>query len=84
MAEKTQYNIRIEDQLKERLALCAQKSGFVSGNEFAAEALNLYAETLVDLINELRKIEKGTIKRQREQLLAKLTQGQESGTSRRK
>ncbi len=67
MAEKKQWNIRVEDQLIDRLNTLAPKAGYASGNEFAAEALDMWAETL-----------------QREQLLAKLRQFQESGTERRK
>jgi len=82
--EKRQWNLRAPDQLIDRLNRLAPKAGFASANEFAITALDLYAETLVDLINELRKIEKATIQRQRADLLAKLSQGQESGSSRRK
>ena len=82
--EKRQWNIRIEPQLIDRLNGLAPKAGYTSGNEFAAEALDLYAEVLCDLVNELRMIEKTTIQRQRKDLLAKLSQGQESGTDRRK
>jgi len=85
MAEKKQWNIRIEDQLIDRLNTLAPKAGYASGNEFAAEALDMWAETLADLMIKLREIErKNAVKLQREQLLAKLRQFQESGTERRK
>jgi predicted DNA-binding protein len=84
MTEKKQWNIRVEDQLIDRLNTLASKAGYASGNEFAAEALDMWAETLADLMIKLREIERNAVRPQREQLLAKLRQGQESGTSRRK
>ena len=84
MAEKKQWNIRIEDQLIDRLNKLAPKAGYASGNEFAAEALDIWAETLADLMIKLREIERNAVKIQREQLLAKLRHVQESGTERRK
>jgi hypothetical protein len=78
MAEKKQWNIRVEDQLIDRLNRLAPKAGFSSGNEFAAEALDVYAEMLADLIVELRKLEQDAIKTQREQMLAKLRQFHQS------
>jgi hypothetical protein len=84
MAEKKQWDIRVEDQLIDRLNTLAPKAGYASGSEFAAEALDTWAETLVDLMIKLREIERNAVKLQREQLLAKLRQVQESGTERRK
>ena len=84
MVEKKQWNIRVEDQLIHRLNTLAQKAGFASGNEFAAEALDIWAETLADLMIKLREIERNAFKLQRERLLANLRQVQESGTERRK
>jgi quinolinate synthase len=84
MAEKKQWNIRVEDQLIDRLNTLAPKAGYTSGNEFAAEALNMWAETLADIMIKLREIERNAVKLQREQLFAKLRQVQESRTDRRK
>ena len=84
MAEKKQWNIRVEDQLIDRLNKLAPKAGYASGNEFVAEALDMWAETLADLMIKFREIEQNAVKLQREQLLAKLRQVQESGTERRK
>jgi len=84
MAEKKPWNILVEDQLIDRLNTLAPKAGYPSGNEFAAEALDIWAETLVDLMIKFREIERNAVKHQREQLLAKLRQVQESGTKRRK
>jgi len=78
--EKKQWNIRVEDQLIDRLNRLAPKAGFSSGNEFAAEALNVFAETLADFMVELRKIEQGAVLRQREELLARIRQSHVSGT----
>jgi len=83
MAEKKQWNIRVEDQLIDRLNTLAPKAGYGSGKEFAAEALDMWAETLADLTIKLREIERNALKLQREQLLAKLRQVQKSGTERR-
>ena len=84
MADKQQRNIRMEDQLVDRLKRLAPKAGFSSWNEFAAGALDLYAETLCDCIIELRKGQRETIERQRKQLLAEASQAQLSGIARRK
>jgi len=84
MAEKKQLNIRVEDQLIDRLNTLAPKAGYASGNDSAAEALYMSAETLADLMIKLREIERNAVKLQREQLFAKLRQVQESGTERRK
>jgi hypothetical protein len=75
MAEKKQWGIRVEDQLIDRLGRLAPKAGYSSGNEFAADALDIYAETLCDLIIELKKVERQTVASQRERLIAKLRQG---------
>ena len=84
MAEKKPLNIRVEDQLIDRLNTLAPKAGYASGNEFAAEALDTWAETLADMMIKLREIEQNAFKLQRERLLANLRQVQESGTERRK
>ena len=84
MSEKKPWNIRVEGQLIDRLNTLAPKAGFASGDEFAAEALDMWAETLADLMIKLREIERNAVKLQREQLLTKLRQVQESRTERRK
>jgi hypothetical protein len=84
MVEKKPWNILVEDQLIDRLNTLAPKAGYASGNEFAADALEIWAETLADLMIKFREIEQNAVKHQREQLLAKLRQVQESGTERRK
>ncbi|HKQ90326.1 MAG TPA: hypothetical protein VJZ77_06575 [Blastocatellia bacterium] len=84
MDEKKQRNIRLSDQLVDRLTRLAPKAGFSTWNEFAAEALDLYGELIADLMIELRQIERNAIRLQREQLLAKLRSAQESGSERRK
>ena len=84
MAEKKQWNILVEEQLIDWLNTLAPKTGYANGNEFAAEALDIWAETLADLMIKLREIERNAFKLQRERLLANLRQVQESGTVRRK
>jgi len=84
LVEKKQWNIRVEDQLIDRLNTLAPKAGYASGNEFAAEALDMWAETLADLMIKLRETERNAVEPQREQLLANLRQVQKSGTERRK
>ena len=84
MSEKKQWNMLVEDQLIDRLNTLAPKAGYASGNEFAAEALDTWAETLADLMIKLREIERNAVKLQREQLLAKLRKVQESETNRHK
>lgn len=74
MAEKKQWNIRVEDQLIDRLNTLAPRAGFSSGNEFAAAALDAFAETLADFMVELRKVEEGAVRRQRDDFLAKIRQ----------
>jgi hypothetical protein len=84
MAEKKQWNIRVEAQLIDRLNKLAPKAGYASGDEFAAEALDMWAETLANLMIKLREIEQNAVKLQREQLLANLRQVQVSENKRRK
>ena len=84
MSQKKQWNIRVENQLIDRLNTLAPKAGYASGDEFVAEALDIWAETLADMMIKLRDIERNSVKHQREQLLANLRQVQESGTERRK
>lgn len=69
MTEKTQYKLRVTEQLKERLEKLGARCGYASGNEFAAEALDQYAELLADLIQERHDQSKLLMKAQRERLL---------------
>ena len=79
MAEKPQFKFYAEPHLIERLDRCAARVGSVSAQQFVIEALSTYAETLADLLIELRKIEQEATRRQREELLARLRQFQVSG-----
>jgi predicted DNA-binding protein len=47
--QKTQYNIRISSELKERLVELGRPLG-LTGNEFAAEALEKYSEVLAEVM----------------------------------
>jgi hypothetical protein len=82
MADKKQWNVRVEDQLIDRLNRLAPKVGYSSANELAGDMLNLFAELMADIMIEIREIERDTIQRRREELLAKIRQVQESGTDR--
>lgn len=82
MADKKMWNIRVEDQLIDRCTRLGERLGYASGNAFAADALDQYAELLADLMAELRDDQDATIKRQRERLLGKAPQ--DSSVSRRK
>jgi hypothetical protein len=82
MADKKMWNIRVEDQLVDRCTRLGERLGYPSGNAFAAEALDQYAELLADLMAELRDDREATVKRQRERLLGKSTQ--DPSSSRRK
>lgn len=80
MAEKKQWGLRVEDQLIDRLNDLAPKCGYSSANELAVDMLDTYAELFADLMMELRQVERETIKRQREELLAKFRQVRSSGS----
>jgi hypothetical protein len=82
MADKRMWNVRVEDQLIERLTQLGARPGYPTGNAFAADAIDQYAELLADLMAELRDDQNATIKRQRERLLGKGSQ--DSGSVRRK
>jgi len=82
MAEKRQFGLRVEDQLIDRLNDLAPKCGYSSANELAVDMLDTYAELFADLMMELRQVERETIKRQREELLAKFRQVRSSGADR--
>lgn len=71
---KSQYNVRMEEQLVDRLSKLAQRCGYQSGNEFAAEALDQYAELLADLMIEQADQLKLIRVTQRERLLGKSSQ----------
>ena len=82
MAEGIQFKLRLEEQLVERLHKLGARCGFESGNKFATAALDNYAELLAELLMEQKDGMKLLRKRQREQLLGKVSQ--ESGSARRK
>jgi len=64
------FKLRIQQQLFDRLALLGARLGYPSANKFAVDALDLYAETIADLMDKLRKQQRSLIERQREQLLS--------------
>jgi len=81
MAEKKQYNLRITEELIERLTKLGDRCGYGSGNEFAAEALDQYAELLADLLLEQRKESKSFREKQRERLLQQIEEELEARVS---
>jgi hypothetical protein len=74
-----QFKFRPEPQLKERLERCAAKSGFPTPQQFVIAALDSYAELLANLLRERRGQDELLLKRQKEQVLSKGGQGQDSG-----
>jgi predicted DNA-binding protein len=81
MAEKKQYNLRITEELIERLTKLGDRCGYGSGNEFAAEVLDQYAELLADLLIEQRKEAKTFREKQRDRLLKQLEEELEAISS---
>ena len=81
MAEKKQYNLRITEELIERLTQLGARCGYGSGNEFAAEVLDQYAELLADLLIEQRKESKTFIEKQRERLVKQIEEELEARNS---
>ena len=77
---KKQFKMRLEPQLVDRLDRLATKCGYASAQQFVIEGLDGYAELLADLLIEGQDQMKLLRKRQREQLLSKDSQGQESGS----
>lgn len=67
--EKKQFKLMVEPQLADRLARLGAKLGYSSGNEFAVDALDIYAEALAKLMAELREDQRAKVKRQTDQLL---------------
>lgn len=67
--EKKQFKLMVEPQLADRLTRLGAKLGYSSGNEFAVDALDIYAEALAKLMAELREDQRAKVKRQTEQLL---------------
>lgn len=53
MADKKLWNIRVEQQLIDRLKRLGKGLGYKTGNAFAADALDEWAETLADMMAEL-------------------------------
>lgn len=67
--EKKQFKLMVEPQLADRLTRLGAKLGYSSGNEFAVDALDIYAEALAKLMAELREDQRAKVKRQTDQLL---------------
>lgn len=53
MADKKLWNIRVEQQLIDRLGRLGKRLGYPTANAFAAHALDEWAETLAEMMAEL-------------------------------
>jgi hypothetical protein len=84
MADKPQFKFYAEPQLIQRLERLAAKCGYQSAQQFVIVGLDGYAELIADLLLEGQQQAELLRKRQREQLLPRNSQGQESGPVRRK
>jgi len=72
-----QLKLRIEQQLFDRLSELAKRCGFSTANQFAGEALDIYAELLADLLTEQKKESKNLRDSQRAMLLEAIKTSQE-------
>ena len=66
-----QYKLRLEESTVQLLTTLAVRLGYPSGNAFAADCLEKYAETLAGLIEDLRARELDALREQQEQALGK-------------
>jgi len=81
--DKVQFKMRLDPQLVERLDRLAAKCGYTTAQQFVIGALDGYAELLAVLLRERRDQDELLLKRQREQLLPKGGQPQESSARRK-
>ena len=72
-----QLKLRIENQLFERLSELAKRCGFSTANQFAGEALDLYAELMAELLTEQQEESKNFRSVQRKLLLEAVKSHQE-------
>jgi len=70
-----QYKIRIARQLIDRLTRLGRDCGYSSGNEFAADALDQYAELLAELVKQQRAAQEVVRRRQLEEVVQKAKDG---------
>jgi hypothetical protein len=76
-ADVYQLKLRIEQQLFDRLSELANRCGFSSANQFAGEALDLYAELMAELLTEQQEESKNFRSIQRKLLLEAVKSHQE-------
>lgn len=74
-SDRTQYKIRIQRQLIGRLSRLGRRCGYSTGNEFAADALDQYAELLADLIEEQHLSQADLRRRQHEEVIRRTKEG---------
>ena len=66
-----QYKLRLEEATVKRLTALAVRLGYPSGNAFAADCLEKYADTLAGLIEDLKTREADALREQQEQVSGK-------------
>lgn len=81
--ETVQFLLRIEPELRNRLDRCAEKGHYPTTQEFVKDALDAYAELLLELLKEELEQTELLRRRQRNQLLSPCPTG-ESESRRRK
>lgn len=72
MADKKLWNIRVEEQLIDRLGRLGERLGYPSGNTFAAHALDEWAETLAEMMAELKDARAASKKQIHDKVLSQL------------
>jgi len=70
-----QYKLKIQRQLIDRLTRLGRDCGYASGNAFAADALDQYAELLAELIREQNAAHEALRRRQVEEVVQKVKGG---------
>lgn len=72
MADTKQWKLRVEEQLIDRLARLGARLGYKTGNEFAADALNEWAELLAEITAELQNDNTASKKRIHQKVISQL------------
>lgn len=72
MGDKKQWKLRVTDELIDRLTRLGKPLGYQSGNEFAADVLDEWAELLAEITRDLHKDRAESKARIRERVLGQL------------
>lgn len=72
MADKKFWGIRADEQLIDRLTKLGARLGYPSGNAFAADVLNEWAELLAEITAELKDDRAASKKRIHERVMSQL------------